>query len=195
MWNKRAGKQIYFRISEPQTTEPPDRLILGPQQLPSRKPGCASSKQAQAWTPLGQGPGLRAQRNTGFTSCAPAAAPCASSTHLGPPAPALPLMTAQLQWQRNPHPSSLPIGLSLVTPGDAVNTWILSCPRMRVAWELQSQLLHSLELTEQYQALIIYICPVLLEIYRFLQEVPESESEPRLTAPSLGSLPLCRSHG
>lgn len=66
MWNKRAGKQIYFRISEPQTTEPPDRLILGPQQLPSRKPECASSKQAQAWTPLGQGPGLGAQRNAGL---------------------------------------------------------------------------------------------------------------------------------
>ena len=75
-----------------------------------------------------------------------------------------------------PHPSSLPIGLSLVTPGDTVNTWILSCPRMRIAWETQIQQLHSLEPTEQYQALIIYIFRVLLEIYR----VPPGSARARI---------------
>ena len=113
-------------------------------------------------------------------SCAPAVAPCAFSTHLGPLLPALPLTTHKLRWQRTPHPSSLPIGLSLVTPGDTVNTWILSCPRMRIAWEPQIQQLHYLEPTEQYQALIIYIFPVLLEIYR----VPPGSARARIWAPA-----------
>lgn len=65
---KGLGKQVYFCISWLQTVAPPDRLILRPHQLPSRKSGCSSSKQTQAWTPSVQGLDLGAQRNAGARS-------------------------------------------------------------------------------------------------------------------------------
>lgn len=102
MWNKRAGKQIYFRISEPQTTEPPDRLILGPQQLPSRKLGCASGKQAQAWTPSGQGPDLGAQRSAGLV-CSRGRPMCVLHTP-GPAGPSPPAHSSQAVAAKDPPP-------------------------------------------------------------------------------------------